>query len=288
MATAPRKGFNRARNQGGTGMQSGLSEYTIASGYATALGTGDPVKLQTDGTIIQATNSAPTLGVFQGCRYIDASNRIQIQKYWPASQTSTETVTALVSDSALATWKVLAEGPIPIALAGDLYAMNLTAPDANTGRSQMTVKTLAQKTGSLNVAASTNIAALTGLANGDVFTVKSSVANVTTTVTIVTNMTTAQLLAAINVAGNGLTASVTAGNFLNVIASDGGNLVLADGTGTPLADSTILAVAGTYVGTVAVGSAMVQVCKAPTAQDIIDRVLEVVLVNNKYLEKISA
>lgn len=283
MATAPRKGFNRSRNQGSGASTQGLSEYTIASGYATALGTGDPVKLTTDGSIIQATNSASTLGVFQGCRYIDSSGRIQIQKYWPASQTSTETVTALVADEALATWRVKTAGTIStsVTIPGALYPMVLTAPDATTGRSQMTVNNIATVTGSLAVTG-TNNAGLTGLANSDAFQIKSSVANTNTTITIVTNQTPAQLLALLN-AVPGISASLNASNYLVVVATDGGNIVLTDGSGTPLADSSLLAAAGTTTATVAQSAAMVEVVRMPSLQDITDGVLEVMLVNNKYI-----
>ncbi len=290
MATAPRKGFNRARSLGSSTDYQGLSEYTIASGYATALGVGDAVKLTTDGSIIVATNSATSLGVFMGCRYIDATNRIQITDYWPASQTSTETVTALVVDNPTATWKVRTAGAISTALTipGALYPMNLTAPDSTTHRSTMTVNNVAIVTGSLDAHATTDVTSLTNIENGDVFTIKSTVANQLTTVTLITNMTAAQLLAAINVAGNGLIASYTSAGYLTVSATDGGNIVLADSTGTPLADSaTFLSTVGTHASIVALSAALVQVVRYPTPQDVTDGVLEVTLVNNKYITNIA-
>jgi len=283
MATAPRKGFNRARSLGSGTDYQGLSEYTIASGYNTALGVGDAVKLTTDGSIIQATNSASTLGVFMGCRYIDTNNRIQITDYWPASQTSTEPVTALVVDNPLATWKVRTAGTIStsVTIPGALYPMTLTAPDSTTHRSNMVVNNVATVTGSLAVTG-TNNAGLSGLANGDAFTIKSSVANSAATITIVTNQTPAQLLALLN-AVSGISASLNASNYLVVVATDGGNIVLTDGSGTPLADSTLLTTAGTTTATVAQSAAMVQVVRMPSLQDIADGVLEVTLVNNKYI-----
>lgn len=58
----------------------------IASGYATGLYFGTPVKLTTDGTIVAtATGADSTIGVFAGCFYI--SGGVPHIGYWPASAT---------------------------------------------------------------------------------------------------------------------------------------------------------------------------------------------------------
>ena len=273
MATAPRLGLTPAKTVGSGPDNKGLTEYTIANGYATALGTGDPVKLTTDGSIIRASNSADTIGVFHGVTYVDSTGRIQIQKYWPASTTSLVTpVTALVMDNPTASYFAVCASPVAITTNGDLYPMNLTAPNSSTGRSQMTVNNTPTKTGSLAVTG-TNNAALTGLTNGAAFNISSSVAATVTTITIVTNQTPAQLLALLN-AVPGITASLNASNFLVVATTDGGKLVLADGTSTPLASSNLLAVAGTYAATVSAGSDMVKVLKVI---DTVNNVVEVKL-----------
>jgi hypothetical protein len=59
----------------------------IASGYATGLYTGTPVKLTTDGTLIAtATGADSTIGSFVGCFFISGGRPFQIP-YWPAGQT---------------------------------------------------------------------------------------------------------------------------------------------------------------------------------------------------------
>lgn len=59
----------------------------VASGYATSLFTGTPVKRTTDGTLIAtATGADTTIGVFQGCQYTSNNKRF-ISAYWPASTT---------------------------------------------------------------------------------------------------------------------------------------------------------------------------------------------------------
>lgn len=58
----------------------------IASGYATALYFGTPVKLTTTGTLVAtATGADSAIGVFAGCFYI--SGGVPKIGYWPASQT---------------------------------------------------------------------------------------------------------------------------------------------------------------------------------------------------------
>ena len=59
----------------------------IASGYATGLYTGTPVKLTTTGTLVAtATGADSTIGVFAGCFFISGGRPFQLP-YWPASQT---------------------------------------------------------------------------------------------------------------------------------------------------------------------------------------------------------
>tara|TARA_R110000782_G_C14622211_1_gene393408 strand:+ start:23 stop:625 length:603 start_codon:yes stop_codon:yes gene_type:complete len=81
--------------------------YTIASGYAINLFSGDPVKLATDGTVqlgtSDGTRSGTTdgvklLGIFQGCRYIDPTNKPTISPFWPSGVTGTEIVAWILDD----------------------------------------------------------------------------------------------------------------------------------------------------------------------------------------------
>lgn len=277
MPTGTKKGLNLSRKVGGAPDSKGLNSYTIASGYATALGVGDPVKLTTDGSLIKATNGADAIGVFAAVKYINSVGEPKFAHYWPASTVATE-IEALVVDDPSATFRVKANGPIPAATVfpGNIYACDVsTAASAYTGNSELTATTTPVRTGSLAVTG-TNNAGLTNLANNDAFAIKSSVANVNTTITIVTNQTPAQLLALLN-AVPGITASLNGSNFLVVATTDGGNLVLTDGTGTPLADSNLLGAAGTVTAVVAAGAGLVKVVSV-VDRDALE--LEVVLVNH--------
>lgn len=276
MPTGARKGLVPGRKVGSGPDNQGLSAYRIASGYATALGVGDPVKLTTDGTLVKATNGADAIGVFQSVMYTASNGDVIINKYWPASTVATN-ISALVVDNPATTYMVKADGPTPIAevFAGNIYAATLGAPDVATGRSTVTLNNVATRTGSLAVTG-TNNAGLTGLANADTFQIKSTVANVNTTITIVTNQTPAQLLALLN-AVPGISAALDGSNYLAVTATDGGRIVLTDGTGTPLTDSNLLGAAGTITPVVAANAGLFKVVRN-TDED--SRTVEVVLVNH--------
>lgn len=59
----------------------------IASGYATSIFTGTPIKPTTTGTlIVTATGADNTIGVFQGVEFTSAT-KFFVLPYWPASQT---------------------------------------------------------------------------------------------------------------------------------------------------------------------------------------------------------
>jgi hypothetical protein len=77
----------------------------IASGYATAIFYGDPVKLTTTGTIVNTTetSTAPATGfagVFLGCSYVNAQGQVIFAQYFPAGTTApTGTyITAYIGD----------------------------------------------------------------------------------------------------------------------------------------------------------------------------------------------
>lgn len=66
------------------------NSYQIASGYATAIFSGDPVTMLSDGTIGIGVAGSPCLGVFWGVKYQFAAPQANGQKfamspYWPAA-----------------------------------------------------------------------------------------------------------------------------------------------------------------------------------------------------------
>jgi len=278
MGTAPRKGFNLARKVGGAPVSGGLNAYTIASEYATALGVGDSVKLHTDGTLIKGANSAGNLGVIAGIKYVNSLGEIKIDKYWPASTAATA-IEVLVADDPLLTYHVTADGPIPegVVFPGQMYAMNLSAANAATGRSTMTVDSIPTIVGDVDLSAVTTlVGTVAGMENGDAFTIKTTnPANSAVTISIATATTKAQLLAALN-AVDGIYAYVAATTgFLTIQTTDGYLITTASTSGAPIAD-LFLATSHTAAGSkaVAIANSMVKVVSVP---DRVNRVLEVAL-----------
>lgn len=83
-------GFRPVRHLNGGMIR--LADYTIASGYATALYDGDAVEMTGTGKNIaqSAAGNADSCGVFHGCQYVDPQGRQVFSKYWPAAQVATE------------------------------------------------------------------------------------------------------------------------------------------------------------------------------------------------------
>lgn len=91
-------GFRPVRKLDGSAWSGAADAYPIASGYATAIYTGDPVTVLSDGTIGIGVAGSAILGIFQGVEYNDAQGNRQNSPYWPASATTqaSQTATAFV------------------------------------------------------------------------------------------------------------------------------------------------------------------------------------------------
>lgn len=138
MATGTKKGLNPARKVGSAPDNKGLTTYKIASGYATALGQGDPVSL-VSGVLIRGANSAvESIGVFQGVKYVNSTGDYVFSNYWPASTVATE-IEALVMDDPNATFHAVADAAVTSVVPGEIYALNISNADAFTKQSTMTV-----------------------------------------------------------------------------------------------------------------------------------------------------
>lgn len=278
MGTAPRKGFNLARSVGSAGTNGGLNAYKIASGYAVALGVGDPVKLTTDGTVIKAANSAGNLGVIRGIQYTDSQGDIKITKYWPASTTATN-IEVLVGDNPLSTYHIQADGPIPEAVCfpGVMYAMNLSAADSATGRSTDTANSIPFVVGDVDISAVTDLGAGgLGIDDNDAFTIKTTNPdNSAVTIVVVDGDGQAELLVKLN-AVTGISAELNASSgFLEITTTDGYLITTVETVGNVITD-LFVATAHTAAGTkvVAIASSMVKVVSIP---DRDNKVMEVAL-----------
>ena len=93
-------GFRPFRHLMG-GTPNRFMEYPIATGYGTAIGTGDPVALISDGTITQCAANTRVLGVFMGVDYLNADGEAIFSAYWPASTTATDIKAHVIVDNAV-------------------------------------------------------------------------------------------------------------------------------------------------------------------------------------------
>jgi len=117
--------------------QSRAKAYTIASGYATAIGYGDAVILDTNGTITVGTATNDLIGTFAGVEYIDASGKPVHSKTWPASTVATNIV-AWVNDDPLNVYEAqVASGGSSYVQAAIGAQVDMVAgtPNATTGQS---------------------------------------------------------------------------------------------------------------------------------------------------------
>lgn len=76
-----------------------LGEYSIASAYDTDIFYGDPVERTGTGKniAVAAAGNVDNIGIFGGCRYVNAQGEQKFSKYWPADTVATDIV-ALVYD----------------------------------------------------------------------------------------------------------------------------------------------------------------------------------------------
>lgn len=88
------QGFEPVRKLDGSAWTGATNSYPIASGYGTAIYSGDPVTVLNDGTIGIGVAGSAILGIFQGVKYTDAQGNRQNSPYWPASATTQGAVAA--------------------------------------------------------------------------------------------------------------------------------------------------------------------------------------------------
>lgn len=114
-------------------------KYTIASAYGTAIFKGQPVILNTNGTITAGTSAADLLGVFAGCEYTDATGKRNVSPNWPASTIATDIV-AWVYDDPANVYEVQSDGSIAQTAIGDQADVsNASSGSTSTGLSAATL-----------------------------------------------------------------------------------------------------------------------------------------------------
>ena len=94
---------------------------TIASGYASDIYTGQPVKIALDGTLQAAGVGDSFIGVFAGCQYLPSgAQRPVVTPSWPANTNATQIVAYYTMDPSIV-FEVQANGPVAQSNVGNQY-----------------------------------------------------------------------------------------------------------------------------------------------------------------------
>ena len=125
--------------------------YTINPTYNTAIYKGDPVILNSNGTVTVGTAAAALMGVFAGCEYVDATGKPTVSNYYPASQSvaTGSVITAWVYTDPEIVYEIQAVGQLSATLAtamaaiGDEADITYVAGTATTGLSACNLNTAA-------------------------------------------------------------------------------------------------------------------------------------------------
>jgi hypothetical protein len=89
-ATATPFGLQAAAHRSGGIIRQEYQPNGFASGYASNVFTGTPIKRTTDGTFVVCAAGADTaVGVFQGVEYTDTAGVFHVSPYWPTGATYT-------------------------------------------------------------------------------------------------------------------------------------------------------------------------------------------------------
>lgn len=123
---------------------SAMDSYPIVNGYATAIGCGDPVKLVA-GLLEKAANGDSVVGVFLGCRYVDANGTPVWSRNYPGNITMTSgqaidgfaQPVALVLADPKATFLVRFDGTAGVPVRGASYGLTIGSANAVTRNAEV-------------------------------------------------------------------------------------------------------------------------------------------------------
>jgi hypothetical protein len=117
--------------------QSRAKAYAILPAYTTAIGFGDGVILDTNGSITVGTAANDLIGVFAGCEYVDPTGKPNVSKNWPGTAGCTNIV-AWVHDDPNNVYEgqfAISATTVLQAAIGDQVDLVAGTPNALTGQS---------------------------------------------------------------------------------------------------------------------------------------------------------
>ena len=113
----------------------------IASAYGSNILKGQPVKLDTGGTIVVAAAGDSFQGAFAGVEWTDTTGRRRVSNYWPTGTTyQTGSCIAYYYADPLIVYEIQCDGSLAATSVGDMADLsNTTAGSTTTGLSQCTL-----------------------------------------------------------------------------------------------------------------------------------------------------
>ena len=143
----------------------------IASGYATDILKGQPVKYDTGGTIVVAAAGDAFVGAFDGVEWTDTTGRRRVSNYWPANTAGTAIVAYFYNDP-LIVYEIQADGSLAqTSLYDEADLSNTTAGSTTTGLSQCTLSTTLKGAGNNGQMRIVDLAPYPDNAWGDTYTI---------------------------------------------------------------------------------------------------------------------
>jgi hypothetical protein len=145
----------------------------IASAYSTAILKGQPVKMDTSGTIVVAAAGDAFLGCFSGVEWTDTTGRRRVSNYWPASTAyQTGSCIAYFYNDPNIVYEIQAAGSLAQTSVGDEADLsNTTAGSTTTGLSACTLSTTLAGSGNSAQMRILNLAPYPDNAWGDSYTI---------------------------------------------------------------------------------------------------------------------
>ena len=115
----------------------------IVSAYNADILKGQPVKYDTNGTIVPASGSEAFVGAFAGVEWTDTTGRRRVSNYWPANTAyQTGSCVAYFYNDPNIVYEIQADGTLAQTSIGDeANITNATAGSNTTGLSQATLST---------------------------------------------------------------------------------------------------------------------------------------------------
>jgi len=145
----------------------------IASAYNTDILKGQPVKMDTAGSIVVAAAGDAFLGAFAGVEWTDTTGRRRVSNYWPAlTSYQTGSCIAYFYQDTQIVYEIQADGALTQASVGDEANLSNTTAGSNvTGLSQCTLSTTLAGSGVNAQMRIVDLAPLVDNAWGDTYTV---------------------------------------------------------------------------------------------------------------------